>query len=203
MQGTEETLYIAFINLTKAFDFVNRDGLFQILNSNGYPTTLLSMIELIHKNMKGTFIYDGSVSKSFDICCGVKQGCILATKLFSIFFAVLPKHAFESAMKGIYLRTRSDGSLFNLSRLKAKSKCQMKCLCEFLFADDVAITSHHTTLHRRPAAPHEQVLHCLPMFWIHNQSEEDSGTRTGCEKTTINLPLNRNWMWCMMSYIFG
>ena len=92
--------------------------------------------------MKGTVVFDGSTSDAFDILSGVKQGCVLAPTLFGIFFAVLLKHAFGSATEGIYLRTRSDGKLFNLSRLRAKSKVQLKCLRDFLFADDAAITAH-------------------------------------------------------------
>ena len=52
------------------------------------------------------------------------------------------KHAFGSATEGIYLRTRSDGKLFNLFRLRAKSKVQLKCLHDLLFADDAAVIAH-------------------------------------------------------------
>ena len=43
-------LYIAFIDLTKAFDFVSRDGLFKILKKIGCPPTLLSIISSFHQN---------------------------------------------------------------------------------------------------------------------------------------------------------
>ena len=52
------------------------------------------------------------------------------------------KHAFGSATEGICLRTRSDGKLFNLSRLKTNSKVWLKCLRDFLFADHAAVTVH-------------------------------------------------------------
>ena len=48
-------LYIAFIDLTKAFDLVSRDGLFQILAKIGCPT-LLSIMKSFHDNMKGTVV---------------------------------------------------------------------------------------------------------------------------------------------------
>ena len=92
--------------------------------------------------MACTVVFDGSKSESFKIKSGVKQGCVLAPTLFGIFFVDLLKHAFTTATEGIYLRTRSDGKLFNLSRLKAKTKVQQKCLRDFLFADDAAITTH-------------------------------------------------------------
>ena len=46
-------LYFAFIDLTKVFDLVGRDGLFQILPKIGCPPRLQSMIESFHTNMKG------------------------------------------------------------------------------------------------------------------------------------------------------
>ena len=92
--------------------------------------------------MKGTVIFDGSTSAAFNIRSGIKQGCVLAPTLFGIFFAVMLKHAVGHATEGIYLRTRTDGKLFSLSRLRAKTKVQLKCLRNFLFADDAAVTAH-------------------------------------------------------------
>ena len=45
---------IAFIDLTKAFDLVNRDGLFTVLSKIGCPPKLQSMIEYFHTDTKGT-----------------------------------------------------------------------------------------------------------------------------------------------------
>ena len=51
-------LYKAFIDLTKAFDFVSRDGLFKILKKIGCPPTLLSMISSFHENTHSTIRFD-------------------------------------------------------------------------------------------------------------------------------------------------
>ena len=77
-------LCVAFIDLTKAFDLMSRDGLFKILAKIGCPTILLSMVKSLHDNMNGTVVYDGATSSSFDIICGMKQGCVLAPTLFGI-----------------------------------------------------------------------------------------------------------------------
>ena len=138
----QRPLYMAFIDLTKAFDLVSRDGLFKVLRKIGCPPTLLSIIESFHKDMKGTVVFDGSTSGAFEIRSGVKQGCVLAPTLFGTFFSVLLKYAFGSATEGIYLRTRSDGKLFNLARLRAKTKVTIKRLRDFLFADDAAVATH-------------------------------------------------------------
>ena len=135
-------LYVAFIDLTKAFDLVSRDGLFKILAKIGCPPTLLSIVKSFHDNMKGTVLYDGATSDPFNILSGVKQGCVLAPTLFGIFFATLLKHAFGKSTEGIYLRTRSDGNLFKLSRLRAKTRVHEKYVRDLLFADDAAITTH-------------------------------------------------------------
>ena len=51
---------------------------------------------------------------------GVKQGFVLVPTLFAIYFVALLQHALNGYEDGIYLRTRFDGSLFNLKRLKSK-----------------------------------------------------------------------------------
>ena len=135
-------LYVAFIDLTKAFDLVSREGLFRILPKIGCPPKLRSMIESFHTDMKGTVQFNGSTFEPFSILSRVKQGCVLAPTLFGIFFALLLKHAFGSTTEGIYLRTRSDGRLFNLARLRAKTKVHELLLRDMLFADDAAVATH-------------------------------------------------------------
>ena len=135
-------LYVAFIDLTKAFDLVSREGLFKILPKIGCPPKLQSLLESFHSNMQGTVQFNGSTSEPFNICSGVKQGCVLAPTLFGIFFAMLPKHAFGTSREGIYLCTRSDGRLFNLARLRTKTKVREALIRDMLFADDAAVASH-------------------------------------------------------------
>ena len=43
---------------------------------------------------------------------------------------------------GVYITTRSDGKLFNLARLKARTKTRRELLTELLFADDTALIAH-------------------------------------------------------------
>jgi len=50
----QQPLFIAFIDLTKAFDLVSRDGLFKILPLIGCPPKLLSFLESFHNNMHST-----------------------------------------------------------------------------------------------------------------------------------------------------
>ena len=106
------------------------------------PPPLLRMITSFNKEMKGTVQYDGSSSDPFPIKSGVKQGCVLTPTLFGILFSLLLRYAFSESEEGIYLHTRSDGSLFNQARLRAKTKVRKVLVREMLFADDAAITAH-------------------------------------------------------------
>ena len=54
-----QPLFIAFIDLTKAFDLVSRDGLFKTLPKIGCPPRLLSIIRSFLEDMKGTVVFDG------------------------------------------------------------------------------------------------------------------------------------------------
>ena len=53
--------------LTKAFDLVSREGLFNILLKSGCPPKLHSLIRSFHDDMKASILHKGSMSDSFDI----------------------------------------------------------------------------------------------------------------------------------------
>ena len=137
-----QPLQIAFINLTKAFDLVCRDGLFRILSKIGCSPKLLNIVQLFHTDMKGVVQFDGASSEPFSIRNGVKQGCVLSPTLFVVFFAVMLKQAFGTSKEGVYLHTRSDRKLFNLAQLKAKSKIWKTLIRDMLFAVDAGLVSH-------------------------------------------------------------
>ena len=88
------------------------------------------------------FQYDGSTSDPFPIKSRVKQGCALAPTLFGVIFSLLLSYAFSQSEDGVYLHTRSDGHLFNLALLRAKTKVRKVLIRELLFADDPALTAH-------------------------------------------------------------
>ena len=138
----QKSLYIAFIDLTKAFDLVSRSGLFSLLQKIGCPPRLLQMIISFHEDMHSTVCYNGGTSDAFPVSSGVKQGCVLAPTLFGIFFSMLLQYAFDDCTEGICIRTRADGKLFNIARLRAKTKVRKVLIREMLYADDAALTSH-------------------------------------------------------------
>ena len=135
-------LYAVFIDLTKAFDTVNREALWVILQRLGCPRKFVHLIRQFHDNMTGAVLSGGEASDSFNICNGVKQGCVLAPVLFNLFFTCVLNHAVRDIEDGVFIKYRLDGSLFDLRRLNAKTKTIVKMILEALFADDCALMAH-------------------------------------------------------------
>ena len=135
-------LYVTFIDLTKAFDTVNREALWDILAKLGCPRKFVNLIRLFHNNMSGLVLSGGETSETFNIANGVKQGCVLAPVLFNLFFACVLDHAGRDLEHGVFLKYRLDGSLFDPRRLKAKTKIFETIVREALFADDCALMAH-------------------------------------------------------------
>ena len=135
-------LYSVFIDLTKAFDTVNREALWVVLERSGCPAKFVTMIRLFHDGMTGQVLSSGNMTETFNITNGVKQGCVLAPVLFNIFFTCMLSHAVKDLEQGVCVRYRLDGSLFDLRRLSAKTKSSVDIIQAVLFADDCALVAH-------------------------------------------------------------
>lgn len=135
-------LYTVFIDLTKAFDTVNREALWSVLLKLGCPQKFTNLIRLFHDDMTGQVLSNGEHSNTFVISNGVKQGCVLAPVLFNLFFTQVLLHVVKDLDLGVYIKYRLDGSLFDLRRLSARTKTLEKLILEALFADDCALMAH-------------------------------------------------------------
>ena len=130
-------LYMTFVDLTKAFDTVSRDGLWKIMAKFGGPPRFIAMVRQFHDGMQARVQNDGEFSEPFEVTNGVKQGCVLAPTLFSMMFSAMLMDAFQDSDTGFPIRYRFDGNIFNLRRLQAKTKAQTDVLDELLYADDM------------------------------------------------------------------
>ena len=87
-------LYMTFVDLTKAFDTVSREGLWKIMAKLGCPTKFIAMFRQFHDGMLARVQNDGEFSDPFTVTNGVKQGCVLAPTLFSMMFSAMLTIAF-------------------------------------------------------------------------------------------------------------
>ena len=83
-QEQDVDLYITFVELTKAFDTVSRDGIWKIMTKFGCPPRFITMVRHFHDGMQARM--QNEFSGPFEVTNGVKQGCVLAPTLFSMMF---------------------------------------------------------------------------------------------------------------------
>ena len=107
-------LYVWFIDLTKAYDFVDRTLLWTVLARFDVPQNMISVIRWLHDGMRACVRLDNRVcSRWFAVEQGLRQGCVLAPLLFNIFFAMI--------INVVYTRFKADkGTVDALVHLRNK-----------------------------------------------------------------------------------
>lgn len=129
-------MYVVCVDFTKAFDTVDSTTLWKILETHGCPDKLVNIIKQFHHEMKAQVSVGGEpmASDAFVVNHGVKQGCVLAPTLFSLYLTAVLETTNEGLTRGVFIRTRTDGKLFNLARLRAHTKTLDMCIRELLYA---------------------------------------------------------------------
>ena len=92
--------------------------------------------------MAARVLDEGKLSEPFGVNTGTKQGCVLAPLLFNIFHAAMLLDAFRNKDQGIHIKYRTDGGIFSLRRLHAKTKIIDLLARDLLYADDCALVAH-------------------------------------------------------------
>ena len=137
-------LFMVFVDLSKAFDTVKRDLLWDVLMRIGCPIKFVNILRQFHDGMTARVSIRGQESSPFPVCTGVRQGCVLAPILFNIFLLCVTQllHKGIEENSGVTVEYRLDGNLFNIRRLHAKTKLHKVRILEMQYADDCAIVSH-------------------------------------------------------------
>ena len=138
-----QNLYMAFVDLTKAFDTVNRDLLWKILRKLGCPPTFIAILQKFHTGLCAQVVMAGSHSSSFPVEVGVNQGCVLAPIIFNLLLVAkaLVSHRDLQSSDCVGIEYRLDGGLFNLRRLQAKTKTSSAMISAIQYADDATFPS--------------------------------------------------------------
>ena len=142
-RGQHQDLYVAFVDLTKAFDTVNRDLLWNIICKFGYPPTFIAILQVFLTGMCAQVVMAGSQSSSFTVEVGVNQGCVLAPIIFNLLLVAmtLVSHRDRQSSDCVEIEYRLDGGLFNLRRLQAQTKTSSAMISALQYEDDAAFPS--------------------------------------------------------------
>ena len=95
---------MVFVDLTKTFDSVSREGLWKLLLKAGWagcPLRVVKIIRSSHDGMPMARVSDlGTTSEAFPVTTGTKQDCIMAPLLFGIIFSAMLQDAFRNCNSG-------------------------------------------------------------------------------------------------------
>ncbi len=94
-------LYTAFVDFTKAFDFVVRDNLWYKLIKTGIRGKILNIIKSIYDNLKTRVKCFNDLSEAYECMLGVRQGESLSPFLFSMFLNDLEDTYLSKGIQGI------------------------------------------------------------------------------------------------------
>ena len=133
-------LFKCYIDLTKAYDKVDRSILWKVLRRYGVPEVLISVIKNFHDGARARVRVDGILSEVFELNTGVKQGSVLSPTLFNIFLGAIvhaARREFKEASLGVPLKFSMSDSL--LGERTQNHPFLSYTITDILFADDMEL----------------------------------------------------------------
>ena len=89
----KENIYLCFIDYTKAFDYVDHNKLWKILQEMGIPDHLTCLLKNLYAGQEATVITRHGTTDWFQMGKGVRPGCILSPCLFTFYAEYLMQNA--------------------------------------------------------------------------------------------------------------
>lgn len=127
-------LYVAFLDITGAFDAVRREHLWDVLAVRGCPPLLLAAIRDLHQDHQCA-VRAELISNWFPVHTGVKQGCKLAPSLFCVYL--------DTALREVLPKLELTGVRVSFSiggeRCDTRNLSGQLLLWILLYADDIAL----------------------------------------------------------------
>ena len=78
------SLCINFIDFQRAFDSVQWERQWKIIQAYGLPPKIINLINMFYNNFECSIILGNTITEAFPVKSGVRQGCILSPILFLI-----------------------------------------------------------------------------------------------------------------------
>ena len=147
----DSSLYINFVDYDKAFDSLDRDTLWKLLQHYGIPNKLISLIRNSYEDMACRVIHAGQLTDSFMVKTGVRQGCLLSPFLFLLAIDWIMKKTTKYRRNGIQWTPWSQ-------------------LEDLDFADDLALLSHS---HQQMQGKNRATKHSVNTARTQHQQKQD------------------------------
>ena len=110
-------LYAVFIDFSKDFDTV--------FGKYWCTAEFINLTRALHNVMQAHVDQGSYISKVFAVTDFVKEGCVLAPTLFSLYLTAMLKYvAFDGVGDGVFIQTCTNADLFNVPLFKAKRRAQ-------------------------------------------------------------------------------
>ena len=104
----QKNIYFCFIDYAKAFDCVDHNKLWKILQEMGIPDHLSCLLRNLYADQEATVRTGHGTADWFQIGKGVCQGCILSPCLFNFYAEYIMRNAgLEEAQTGIKIARRN------------------------------------------------------------------------------------------------
>ena len=108
----KKTIYFCFIDYAKAFDCVDHNKLWKILQEMGIPDHVTCLLTNLYAGQEATVRTGHGTTDWFQIGKGVRQGCILSPCLFNLYAEYIMRNAgLEEAKAGIKIARRNINNL--------------------------------------------------------------------------------------------
>lgn len=113
-------VYACFLDLSKAFDLVSYDLLWQKLRAASVPHELVELFKYWYSHQSNRIRWAGSLSDPFQLQCGVRQGGLTSPRLFCLYM---------------------DQLIEELSSTRAGCSVGGQCFNNISYADDMVLLS--------------------------------------------------------------
>ena len=111
-QEFQKSIYFCFIDYTKAFDYVDHNKLWKILQEMGVPEHLTCLLRNPYAGQEAIVRTGHGTIGRFQIGKGVRQGCILSPCLFNLYAEYIMRNAgLEEPQAGIKISGRNINNL--------------------------------------------------------------------------------------------
>ena len=108
----QKNIYVCFIDYAKAFDCVDHNKLWKILQEMGIPDHLTCLLRNLYASQEVTVRTGHGTTDWFQIGKAVRQGCILSPCLFNLYAEYIMRNAgLEEAQAGIKIAERNINNL--------------------------------------------------------------------------------------------